>query len=315
MRIKFILAIVVAITLFSCKQEDKVIYMFSSFREPATDGLYYAYSEDGYHWNDLGGSWLKPEVGTQKLMRDPSVVQGKDGTYHMVWTSSWKGDLGFGYASSKDLINWSEQKQITAMTDTSTVNVWAPELFYDDVKDEYIIIWASTVPFKFEKGIEDERNNHRMYYLTTKDFVSFSETKLFYDPGFSVIDCVIVKRAADDYVLILKDNTRPNRYLQAAVGKSPIGPWTDITEPFSGLLTEGPTVEKVGNDYLIYYDFYGEKRYAAARTNDFKTFEDVSTEISLPQGHKHGTIFKTSEPILENLLKEATNRGFISTQK
>ncbi len=302
MRSKIIIAIFLGLTLFSCKQEDKVIYMFSSFREPATDGLYFAYSEDGYHWNDLGGSWLVPNVGKQKLMRDPSVVQGKDGVYHMVWTSSWRGDLGFGYASSKDLINWSEQQFIPTMTDTSTVNVWAPELYYDDEQDEFIIIWASTIPFKFPKGIEDEKNNHRMYYITTKDFNTFSESKLYYDPGFSVIDCVIVKRAPKDYVLVLKDNTRPNRYLQAAFGESPLGPWTNITEPFSGLLTEGPTVLKVGEDYLIYYDFYGEKRYAAARTKDFKSFEDVSDKISLPEGHKHGTIFTAKESIVNEML-------------
>ena len=55
----------------------------------------------------------------------------------------------------------------------TTVNVWAPELFYDDEKDQFIIIWASTVPFRFAKGQEDENNNHRMYYTTTKDFKTF----------------------------------------------------------------------------------------------------------------------------------------------
>ena len=120
-----------------------------------------------------------------------------------------KGDLGFGYSSSKDLINWGEQQFVPVMEDTSTVNVWAPELFYDDVKDEFIIVWASTIPYKFEKGIEEERNNHRLYYTITKDFQEFSEAKLFLDPGFSSIDATIVKRADTDYVLVFKDNTRP----------------------------------------------------------------------------------------------------------
>src|SRR5918993_548501 len=179
---------------------------FLSFREPATDGLYLLYSYDGYNWTDLGHSFLKPLLGANKLMRDPSMVRGADGTYHLVWTTSWRGDKGFGYASSKDLVNWSEQKMINVMQyDSTTVNVWAPELFYDDENKQYIIIWASTVPFRFPKGVEDENNNHRMYYTTTKDFKTFSETKLFLDPGFSVIDAVIVKRKKDDYVLVLKD--------------------------------------------------------------------------------------------------------------
>src|SRR5690606_24941028 len=96
-------------------REEKEAYIFTSFREPATDGLFLAYSEDGYHWSDLGGPFLKPEVGEGKLMRDPSMVKGPDGTFHLVWTTAWRGDRGFGYASSKDLLHWSEQKFIPAM--------------------------------------------------------------------------------------------------------------------------------------------------------------------------------------------------------
>jgi hypothetical protein len=304
MKNAFILLIVILFVFTGCRSQSEV-YLFTSFREPATDGLYLAWSEDGYHWDDLGGPYLAPMVGTQKVMRDPSVVKGPDGTYHMVWTSSWKGDLGFGYASTKDFISWSEQKHLPVMAhDTSTVNVWAPELFYDDERKEFIIIWASTIPFKFEKGIEEERNNHRMYYVTTKDFLTFSETKLYLDPGFSVIDCVIVKRGKDDYVLVLKDNTRPNRNLKVAFGRTPLGPWENISKPFTGFLTEGPTVIKPAGKYLIYYDFYGEKKYAAAETEDFISFADATSEILLPEGHKHGTITRVKHGVIEKIKKE-----------
>jgi len=40
---------------------------------------------------------------------------------------------GFGYASSKDLIHWSEQREIKVMKDSLTNNVWAPEVFPDFV--------------------------------------------------------------------------------------------------------------------------------------------------------------------------------------
>lgn len=298
---KLFIFTVLLISLLACSQ-TREIYMFSTFREPATDGLFLASGSDGYHWVDLGGSYLKPEIGLQKVMRDPSVVQGPDGIFHLVWTSSWKGDLGFGYASTTDFIHWSEQRFIPVMDcDTSTVNVWAPEIYYDDEKQNFVIVWASTIPFKFEKGQEEERNNHRLYYSTTKDFVVFSETKLFFDPGFSVIDAVIVKRAKDHYVLVLKDNTRPFRNIKVAFGESPLGPYHDVSEPFTGFKTEGPTVVKVSSDYLIYYDSYGDARYGAAKTSDFKTFEDVSSQISLPVGHKHGTIFKVNKKIADNL--------------
>jgi len=297
--------------LSSCSKKG---YLFTSFHEPANEGLRLLYSDDAYHWKDLNKTFLKPEIGQQKVMRDPSMVQGPDGVFRLVWTCSWKGDKGFGYASSKDLVNWSPQQFIPVMEhEPSTVNVWAPELFYDDATKEFIIIWASTIPFRFEKGIEEEDNNHRMYAVTTKDFKTFSKAKLFLDPGFSVIDAVIVKKEAKEYVLVLKDNTRPNRNIKVAFGKQALGPYTDVSAPFSGKLTEGPTVVKAGKDWLIYYDAYGEKRYAAMKTRDFKTFTDVSSETVIPKGHKHGTIVKVDRKIIQRLI--ALNQKQEGTKK
>ena len=125
---------------------NKDYYMFTSFHEPADEGLRYLYSEDGIHWDSIPGVWLKPELGQHQLMRDPSMVRTPDGTYHLVWTTSWKGDLGFGYAHSKDLIHWSEQQMIPVMADEpTTINVWAPEIFYDDENDQFMVVWASCV--------------------------------------------------------------------------------------------------------------------------------------------------------------------------
>lgn len=303
--ILFLLAFIFLVSCNSNKktdQEEKEVYMFTSFREPATDGLKLLYSYDGYKWDSLPGIYLKPDAGVQKLMRDPSIVSGPDGAFHLVWTCSWKGDPAFGYASSTDLVNWSEQQHVPIMAfDTTTVNVWAPELFYDDVNDDFIIVWASTIPFKFEKGIEAEDNNHRLYYTRTKDFKDFSKAELLYDPGYSSIDAVIVKRDSADYVLVFKDNTRPERNMRVAFGKTPIGPYENQSEKFTGNFTEGPSVVKVGDEWLIYFDAYEKKSYDAVATKDFKTFTDINDKISIPEGHKHGTIFKAKESILNNL--------------
>ena len=299
---RWFLLLVVLAAFSAC---SKKAYLFTSFHEPASEGLRMLYSYDGYKWTDLNRIFLKPEIGKQKIMRDPSMIQGPDGVFHLVWTCGWKGERGFGYASSKDLVNWSEQKFIPVLqNEPTTVNVWAPELFYDEIKKEYIIIWASTIPHRFARGVEEEDNNHRMYAVTTKDFKTFSDAKLFLDPGFSVIDAVIVKKAAADYVLVLKDNTRPNRNLKVAFSQDASGPYTGVSAAFSGKLTEGPTVVKLGKDWLIYYDAYGEKKYAAIKTNDFKSFEDVSAQTVIPKGHKHGTIVPVKRKVIERLKKQ-----------
>ena len=281
------------------------VYLFTSFHEPANEGLRMLYSKDGYHWKSIDSVLLKPQVGTQKIMRDPSCLQGPDGTFHLVWTTEWKGGNGFGYASSKDLINWSEQLYIPVMKDEPTVvNVWAPELFYDDVAKQFIIVWASCIPDRFEKGIEANDNNHRLYYTTTKDFKTFTETKLFLDPKFSVIDAVIVKRKQADYVLVLKDNTRPERDIKVAFANNALGKYDSISKPFTEHFTEGPAVAKVKDGWLVYYDVYQKKQFGASFTKDFKTFVNADSLIEVPEGHKHGTIFMAKQKVLRKLTTE-----------
>ena len=281
----------------------KDIYVSTSFHEPANEGLRFIYSYDGITWDSIQGTFLRPMVGVQKVMRDPSIVKGPDGTFHLVWTSSWRGDRGFGYSSSKDLIHWTSQRFIETGMDTTTVNTWAPELFYDDVKRQYLIIWASCVPGRFPDGQEEHKNNHRLYYMTTKDFHTFSKTQLFYEPGFSAIDATLVKRGNNDYVMVVKDNTRPMRNIKVAFAKSPYGPWSAASEPFTEQFTEGPSTAKVGDWYYIYYDSYSHKIYGAHRTKDFKTFQDQTGSVKFPVGHKHGTVFMADEKLVEGLVK------------
>lgn len=307
-KMRDIVKALVLLFLVSC-QSPKDYYVFTSFHEPANEGLRYLYSKDGINWDSIPGVWLKPELGKHRLMRDPSLVRTPDDTYHLVWTTSWNGDLGFGYAYSKDLIHWSKQQMISVMADEpSTVNVWAPEIFYDDEKQEFMVVWASCIPGMFERGVEDENNNHRLYYITTKDFKTISKAKILYDPGFSSIDACIVKRAPKDYVIVFKDNTRPERNLKVAFSKSLTGPFEQVSKPFTDSFVEGPTVVKQGEDYLIYFDVYKNKIYGAVRTKDFLHFTDETDNIRIPLGHKHGTVFKAPESVVEKLIKDCVNK-------
>jgi hypothetical protein len=280
------------------------IYLFTSFRNNGEDGLQFLYSEDGFAWKRIPGNFLKPRVGLSQLMRDPSLAHSPDGTFHLVWTTGWRKDQGFGYAESKDLVNWSDQRFIPVMAhEPTTVNVWAPELFYDEPNKKFIICWASTIPGRFPDNLEPHDNNQRMYYTSTADFRTFTPTKLFFDPGFNVIDCTIVGRG-DSYVLVLKDNSRKQMNLRVAFGNSPVGPWRDVSTPFTGPFTEGPSVLKLGDDWIIYFDAYRQGIYGAAKTRDFKSFVDVTGQVSFPEGHKHGTALQVSRSIVERLLNQ-----------
>ena len=102
--------------------------------------------------------------------------------------------------------------------------------------------------------------------------------------------------------MVLKDNTRPERDIKVAYAKSPYGPWSKASEPFTGKMMEGPTTVKVKDGWLIYYDRYQLYDFGAHFTKDFVTFEDVSNKVSVPKLHKHGTIFEADETILKGLL-------------
>lgn len=209
---KFTIGIIIFFTFstISVFSKSKVTYLFSYFKNNGEDGMHLAYSFDGESFTALNNDMplIKPQIGKDKLMQDPSITRGPDGTFHLVWTSGWN-DRCIGYANSKDLINWSKQDSIFVMkNEPKAKNCWAPEIFYDSVTSQFIIIWATTIPGEFpETQVScDGGNNHRLYYVTSKDMKTFSETKLFYDPGFNCIDGFIAKDG-NRYVLVLKDET------------------------------------------------------------------------------------------------------------
>jgi hypothetical protein len=140
-----------------------------------------------------------------------------------------------------------------------------------------------------------------MYYSTTRDFETFAPTKLFFDPGFSVIDGFIVKDGAR-YVLVHKDNSRPKLCLRVTFAEHSVGPWGPASDTFTEKFTEGPSVLKVGESWLIFFDMYRAHIYGAVKTRDFKTFTNVTSEVSLPEGHKHGTALAVPRQVVDGLL-------------
>lgn len=295
---------------FTFAQKD--IYLFSYFTDNGQDGLHFAYSKDGLNWTSLkeGKSFLTPAVGKDKLMRDPCIIQAKDGTFHMVWTSGWHDQI-IGYASSKDLINWSEQKAIPVMEHEPTAkNSWAPEVFYDDKKKNYLIFWATTIPGRHGDIADSEREkgwNHRIYATETTDFKTFSPTKLYFNPDFSAIDATILKDGKSYFMFIKNENPNPpQKNIRIIKSKKPSE--FDVnkvsSEPITGnYWAEGPTAIRIGEYVYVYFDKYRDHKYGAIRSKDLKNWEDISEQVSFPKGLRHGTVFKVSEKVFEGLVK------------
>lgn len=295
------------IVTVSAQTKDNDVYLFSYFKGNGEDGLHLAYSHDGLKWLALknDSSFLKPAVSKDKLMRDPCIIRGADGYFHMVWTVSWN-DKGIGYAKSKDLINWSEQKFIPVMANESGArNCWAPEITYDDKTETYMIYWATTITGKFPETASEAENsyNHRMYFTTTKDFENFADTKLLYDPGFNSIDATIIKRGKQ-FVMFIKDETvePTQKNIKIAYSKKLTGPYTAAGPSITGnYWAEGPTTLQLNDQLIVYFDKYRDHTYGAITSSDFKTWVDISDKISMPKGIRHGSAFKVTREEFERL--------------
>jgi hypothetical protein len=281
-------------------------FLFTSFRGNGETGTYLALSEDGRRWTPLNDNrpWIKPEHPGM-LMRDPFLARGSDGTWHLLWTWGWNrkemgGQLKIGYASSKDLIAWSPQREIRVLdNEPAARNAWAPEAVWDQTAREWIVFWSTTIPGRFPetKATGDNSYNHRIYMMTTRDWKSFSAPRVWFDPGFNCIDATVL-RNGERWVMVFKDErVRPEKKnLRFAFADSPAGPWRDVSEAFTPAWVEGPSAVKIGPDWWIYFDHYRAPRhYGAVKTRDWKIFENITSQLSFPPDHRHGTVVRISE--------------------
>lgn len=264
-------------------------WLFIYFKEPGSQGIYFALSRDGYHYTPLndGQPWVTPSVPGE-LMRDVFLTRGPDHLFHMVWTWGWHGN-SLGYASSPDLLTWSAQKQIPIMADyRETNNVWAPETYWDRKRKEWLIIWSSSM--------RDAKTGNRIWSAFTPDFHTFSKPQIFFDPGYVTIDATIFHQPGGPYRMVFKDQTYDPLCFQERVAAGPTleGPWTHISGPINESWSEGPSVIHVGDRYIVYYDHYRppRARYEGVATTNWKQWVDITPETSFPEHCKHGSFLE-----------------------
>lgn len=147
--------------------------------------------------------------------------------------------------------------------------------------------------------------NHRLYSTTTKDFATFTPTRVHYQPGRNVIDETMV-RDGDSWVMFVKNETEipaPAKNIFLTRAPSPDGPWGKPSAPVSpaGVWVEGSTVIKIGDWWHLYYDIYRDHKYGAVRTRDFEHWEDISAQLAMPKGIRHGTVLRVPRAVVDRL--------------
>jgi hypothetical protein len=147
--------------------------------------------------------------------------------------------------------------------------------------------------------------NHRIYFVTTKNFKSFSKTKLLYNQGFNVIDANIVPDG-NKFIMFLKDETRypPQKNIRVATSDKLTEGYGNPSWPITGnYWAEGPSAIKVNDHWIVYFDKYRDHAYGAVTSTDLVHWDDISDKIRMPAGTRHGTIFTITRQELELLMK------------
>jgi hypothetical protein len=287
---------------------SKPAYLMTYFRSgpnqtDMTRKLHYAFSRDGLHWYELNGNeavWSSP-VGGQ-IIRDPFMSKDKDGTYHLVHTMQstdpkHKGQQ-IGYASTKDLISFTDARALTVMGNVpGTVNCWAPEWNWDQAKGAYMVHWSSTQ----NSGKAD---NNRIYKAYTKDWKTFTPAEKLFDPGYSIIDSNIVQHNGKSYMYFKDEANRPMRN-RLAISDSLGGGYGNISKQLTPNVTEGAEIlEMIGeNKWYMYYDYWADGKYGIMESTDLVNWsQELPREnMRFPYQRRHASFFPISEEELFRL--------------
>ncbi|MFD9328312.1 family 43 glycosylhydrolase [Streptomyces sp. NPDC060065] len=325
-------------------------YLFAYFTgEGTADGeqIRYALSRgnDPLHWRELnaGKPVLTSELG-EKGLRDPFVIRSPEGDkFYLIATDlkmyrnssgSWDyvqrhGSKSIMIWESTDLVHWTDQRLVKVSPDTAG-NTWAPEAYWDESLGEYVVFWASKLYAEDDPDHTGSTYN-KMLYATTKDFRTFSEPKVWDDPGYSVIDSTVIKDKGS-YYRYTKDERDPtssspcSKFITGEKSTS----LTDTSYDFvadcigSGSIDrgEGPTVFKSNTEdkWYLFIDEYGGRGYVPFETTDLDSGDwTMSTDYQLPASPRHGTVMPVTQaeydrlmaayPVSPTSVVDATARG------
>jgi beta-xylosidase len=175
-------------------------------------------------------------------------------------------------------------------------NAWAPEFFYYAPNGTYYLIWSSVVEAAATELARDWENvgqDHRIWHCTTTDFRSFSPAKVFFDPGYSIIDATVFLDGAT-FLMAFKDERGTNdlstdhKSIRLTTFSAPATPFADTSKPVTPCPVEGPTLFRRDDKLIMIYDHYLEGRYGAVERVENDRWEPAA--VTVPPGMRHASV-------------------------
>jgi hypothetical protein len=291
-------------------------YLMAHFIGESATGeqIYLAHSRDGLNWTDLnnGAPVLLSNVGTRGV-RDPALVRSPAGDrYWIVATdlriasgTSWSDAANRGSRSlvvweSTDLVNWSAPRLLPVADGIAGAgNAWAPEAIFNPATNDYVVYWATN---SNRNGI----TKHRIWYVRTADFRTFTSPQLFIERGGSqgIIDTQIVE---------VPGSIGGYRYYRASAdghitiegANSVLGAWTNIGNlshmgisngTGGGNVVEGPMWAQFNgrNEWNLWLDQFATGRgYMPITSSNLGSTRNFRTRSDYSMGgtrKRHGSI-------------------------
>ena len=336
------------------KKEALQGYAFAYFTgEGTADGeqIYFAASRgnDPLHWDELNGGRpvLTSSEGEQGV-RDPFIIRSPEGDkFYLIATDlkiygngDWDRSQRHGSRyievwESTDLVTWSQQRHVRVSPDEAG-NTWAPEAYYDDSIGAYVVFWASKL-YAANDPQHTGNTYNKMMYATTRDFRTFSEPKVWVDPGYSVIDSTVIEHDGTYYrftkdernntsstpcsKFILEEKSTTLRSTGWSFVKDCIGKATATSAGINQ--GEGPTVFKSNTEdkWYVFIDEFGGRGYVPFETTDLDSGQfTMSQDYQLPRRPRHGTVLPVTKAELDRLKAgptkaPATTKGVIASYR
>ena len=321
-------------------------YLWTNFdASGGYEKIFFGYSEDGLTWSKLNKDeygnaqpvLVNDAEGSDLGVRDPHIIRSAEGDKYWILGTDLHaeggGPGGSGWDQlnasqnivvweSNDLVNWSEPRLVYSGFENAGC-VWAPEAYYDNTTGDYLVYWSAR-----DKSLSGTNDNAlRVYVCRTRDFVTFSEPKVWLseDPESSeinIIDSTIVQGDDGRYyrfstsdwntIVDVSDTLDADDVFDVRVDadkSTPDGSWTRLVkrdgQAAAGFSRgEGLTVYQLPDGtWCAMADNSG---YTAYLTDDLAsgTFEK-SSEASFVDGRfRHGTVMRLSEAEEARLLEK-----------
>ena len=258
---------------------------------------------------DGGRPVVRSDVG-ERGVRDPFILRhAASGRFVLIATdlrtypdADWARAVRHGSRSivvweSSDLVHWSPPR-LVEVAPREAGNAWAPKAFWSPERNAWLVFFASAL---YENAERRDEQHQRILVTATRDFVRFSPSVTYLDPGRDVIDATF-----------LDWHDEVSRFTADSLTNRPGEKWRFVTQERGTALTttewtpvardlgagsqrhaEGPAPFAALDGDLAYllldeFELRGYQLYRSRSPHDTE-WEHVAS-ARLPEGARHGSV-------------------------